>query len=100
MGTVVSFSMDQQRDNMDLVYSFEGLTIGEVGWGDEMKGLDSIQKRDSLEKKDRKVSDWNQDTRTHPVMREELDLSWDDVRAEAEQRNVGQTVNQNRHFGK
>lgn len=32
-------------------------------------------------------------------MREELDLSWDDVRAEAEQRNVGQTVNQNRHFG-
>lgn len=27
-----------------------------------------------------------------------MDLSWDDVRAEAEQRNVGQTVNQNRHF--
>lgn len=29
--------------------------------------------------------------RTHPVMREELDLSRDDVRAEAEQKNVGQT---------
>lgn len=33
----------------------------------------------------------NQDKKTHPVMREKLDLSWDDVRAEAEQRNVGQT---------
>ena len=32
-------------------------------------------------------------------MRKESDLSWDDVRAEAEQRNVGQTVNQNTHFG-
>lgn len=35
--------------------------------------------------------------KTHPVVREELDLSWDDVRAEAEQGNVGQTVNQKRN---
>lgn len=48
----------------------------------------------------RKVLAPNQDMRTHPVMREELDLSWDDVKAEAEQRNVGQTVFPDRTFWK
>lgn len=47
----------------------------------------------------RKGLDWNRDKKTHPVMREQLDLSWDDVRAEAEEWNLGQSFTQSRHLG-
>lgn len=35
----------------------------------------------------------NQETKTHPVVREQLDLSLGDVRTEAEQRKVGSHSN-------
>lgn len=84
--------MDQQRDNRDLVL-LRGLgcrgNVMREGAGEDWKWIESRKLTNNGKKKGTKW--WkglarNQDVRTHPVMREELDLSWDDVRAEAEQK--------------